>query len=189
MEDTYYNTPKSVQEYIRLSDGIDGSHLIDKLRPYLSSSSSILELGSGPGKDWEILNETYNITGSDLSEEFIKHLKSRYPKGNFIDLDAITIKTDLMFDVIYTNKVLHHLNDKELNQSVKKQSEILNDDGIICHSFWKGEGSEVFNGLFINYHNEASLRSQFKKYFEIVLMERYQEFEEDDSFLLIAKKR
>ena len=45
-----------------------------------------------------------------------------------------------------------------LIDSVKKQYEILNSDGIICHSFWKGEGSEIFKGLFVNYHNETTLK-------------------------------
>lgn len=38
-------------------------------------------------------------------------------------------------------KVLHHLNDEELALSVKWQYEILNPNGIICHSLWKGEGT------------------------------------------------
>jgi 2-polyprenyl-3-methyl-5-hydroxy-6-metoxy-1,4-benzoquinol methylase len=59
-------------------------------------------------------------------------------------MDASKLETELAFDGIYSNKVLHHLNNEELKNSVKRQSEILNPKGIICHSFWKGEGSEIF---------------------------------------------
>ena len=66
------------------------------------------------------------------------------------------------------------INSKDLG--VKRQYEILNSNGIVCHSFWKGEGSEIFKGLFVNYHNEAGLREVFKNYFKILSIENYKEF-------------
>ena len=89
----------------------------------------------------------------------------------------------------YSNKVMHHLNDNELNDSIKRQHEILNSNGIICHSFWKGEGSEIFKGLFVNYHTEVNLKKIFKENFEIISIESYKEFEDNDSILLIGKKK
>ena len=56
---------------------------------------------------------------------------------------------------------MHHLIDYEIDQSEKRQYEILNSNGIICHSFWKGEGSEVFKGLFVNYHNIIKIKKVF----------------------------
>jgi len=76
-----------------------------------------------------------------------------------------------------------------LVNSIKRQCEILNPQGIICHSFWQGEGSEVFKGLFVNYHSEASLRDLFDPYFEILVLEAYREFEEDDSLLLVGRRK
>lgn len=111
------------------------------------------------------------------------------PNGEFLELDAITLKTDRKFDGIYSNKVMHHLNDNELIDSTKRQYKILNSDGIIYHSFWKGEGSEIFKGLFVNYHNDVSLKRIYKEYFEIISIESYKEFEEDDSLLLIGRKK
>lgn len=73
--------------------------------------------------------------------------------------------------------------------SIKRQHELLNEGGIICHSFWKGEGTEVFKGMFVNYHTENALKDYFKEYFEILLLESYMEFEEGDSVLLIGKKK
>ena len=76
-----------------------------------------------------------------------------------------------------------------LKSSIKRQYNILAPDGIICHSFWKGDGSEIFKGLFVNYHNENIIREFFSGYFEILLLESYQEFEEDDSLLLVGRKK
>ena len=189
MKGDYYKTEESVQEYITLAKDVNGRALIEKLKQVLPKKSSLLEIGSGPGTDWNILNETYTVTGSDNSTEFIKHLTTANPDGTFLELDAITLETDMTFDGIYSNKVLHHLKDDELKTSVEQQYNILNPGGIICHSFWKGEGSEIFKGLFVNYHEEVSLRKFFEPSFELLSITAYKEFDDNDSLLLIAKKK
>jgi trans-aconitate methyltransferase len=188
-EEKYYHTERSVQEYITLAKDVNGLDLILQLNKILPQESSLLELGSGPGTDWKILDEYYNVTGSDYSREFLKHLTSTYPDGDFLHLDAATLDTSKKFDGIYSNKVLHHLTDSQLQQSVQRQRGVLNQGGIICHSFWKGEGSETFKGMFVNYHREPALRALFGECFEIISVSAYKEFEANDSLLLIAKKR
>lgn len=189
MEDKYYKTKESVNEYIKLAKGVSGKQLIEKLEKVLPANAVLLEIGSGPGTDWRILNQSYNVIGSDNSTEFLDHLNNKNPNEKFIKLDAITLRTDKKFDGIYSNKVMHHLTGNELIDSIKRQYEILNSNGIICHSFWKGEGSEIFKGLFVNYNNKTSLKETFKNYFEILSIENYNEFDNDDSLLLIGKKK
>lgn len=189
MKGEYYKTKESVEEYIKLAKDINGKLLIEKLKQILPSNSKILEIGSGPGTDWNILNEFYEVIGSDNSNEFMNHLVSKNPKGEFLELDAITLKTDEKFDGIYSNKVMHHLKDDELIASAKRQNEILNSNGIICHSFWKGKSSEIFKGLFVNYHSVESLTKAYQKYFEILSIEEYKEFDKGDSLLLLARKK
>lgn len=188
MGDTYYHTKESVEEYIEMAKEFDGRKLIEKLKDYLKQGSKVLELGSGPGKDWEILNEQFSAVGSDYSIEFLEHLKTKNKEGDFLTLNAVDIKTELHFDGIYTNKVLQHLTDSEIKSSVLRQHEILNEKGIICHSFWHGEGTETFNGMYVNYQSEIPLENLFGSCFEIKLLERYKEFDERDSILLIAEK-
>ena len=134
-------------------------------------------------------SKKFEVVGSDNSLEFIKYLTAQNPKGRFLALDAITLSTAENFDGIYSNKVLHHLKDHELVQSIHRQYDVVNQNGIICHSFWKGEGSEIFKGLFVNYHTENTLRKYFEDYFELLLIESYDEFENEDSLLLIGKKK
>ncbi|MDH3648248.1 MAG: class I SAM-dependent methyltransferase [Saprospiraceae bacterium] len=184
----YYKTKESVVDYIQLAKDVSGKQLIEKLEQVLPPNSVLLEIGSGPGTDWKILERSYNVTGSDNSIEFLNYLISEYPNGEFLELDAISLMIDKKFDGIYSNKVLHHLNDDELENSIKRQFEILRSNGIVCHSFWRGEGSEVFKGLFVNYHDEEDLRGFYDDYFKILLLQRYQEFEEEDSLLLIARR-
>lgn len=189
MEEGYYKTKESVEEYVKLAKDVNGLELIDKLKQVLPLHSHVLEIGSGPGTDWKILSESYTVIGSDNSPEFLNHLNEKYPDGGFLELDAITLDTDKTFDGIYSNKVLHHLKDTELEHSIKRQSELLNANGILCHSFWKGEGFEIFKGLYVNYHTEKELEDFFKNNFEILSITSYQEFEEGDSLLLIGRKK
>ena len=70
---------------------------------------------------------------------------------------------------------------RNCSNPIKRQVEVLNSNGVVCHSFWKGEGTEIFKGMFVNYHSEAELRSLFEPSFDILLLESYQEFEADDS--------
>lgn len=184
----YYKTRESVEEYIHLAKDVSGKALIEKLKLFLPGKSTLLEIGTGPGTDWKILKNSYQVIGSDNSRAFLDHLKSSNPEGLFLELDAVTLHTDHSFDGIYSNKVLHHLTDEELEASIQRQYEALNENGIICHSFWKGEGSEIFKGLFVNYHDEEALKRFFQSSFEILLLEEYAEFETEDSLLLIAKK-
>lgn len=187
--DNYYNTKKSVAEYIKMAQGYDGKQAIAKLREFLPTDSSILEIGSGPGTDWEILSENYRVTGSDNSAEFLKHLHATYPDGKFLALEASTLNTEIRFDGIYSNKVLHHLEDEALEDSIIRQAEILNPGGIVCHTFWKGEDSEIYNDLFVNYHSYTGIRALFENHFEAMLIQHYKEFEKNDSILFIGKKK
>ena len=189
MSTEYYHTPESVAEYIQMAKDVNGQELIDRLKTHLPEGSTVLELGSGPGTDWEILAKDYTVTGSDLSEEFLKHLRTAFPQGNFLHLDASTPEIDHTFGAIYSNKVLHHLTNEALLHSAERQAAILEPGGIISHSFWKGTGDEVFKGMYVNYHDETSLERIFTPHFNILSLTDYAEFETGDSIQLLAKKR
>ena len=188
MSSGYYNSKESVQEYIESAKDTDGRELIEELGRVLVSNSSLLEIGTGPGNDWKILFKIYNVVGSDTSVEFLNYFKSTYPDGIFMNIDATHLEMDQEFNGIYSNKVLHLLNDEDLKKSIIRQHEILEDSGIIRHSFWNGEGSELFQGLFVNYANETKLNLFFGKYFQILSIICYDEFDVGDSLLLIARK-
>ena len=189
MKEEYYHTKSSVEEYIELAKGINGKEHIIRLTDYLEKGAELLEIGSGPGSDFEILKQLYQTTGSDYSLEFLKHLKKKFPENQILELDAVTLLVDSTYDGIYSNKVLHHLRDEDLQESVSRQTELLRPGGVVCHTFWNGQGDEVFKGMYVNYHNEDELRDLFKSHYDIQILEPYKEFEEKDSLILIATKR
>jgi hypothetical protein len=81
----YYKTKESVEEYIRLAKDVNGGKLIEKLKAFLSSNATLLELGTGPGTDWNILQKDFEVVGSDNSQEFLDHLNSNNPTGRFLE--------------------------------------------------------------------------------------------------------
>ncbi|WP_044212012.1 class I SAM-dependent methyltransferase [Flammeovirga sp. OC4] len=187
MEGTYYLSKEGVEDYVNMAKEVNSEPLIEKLKEHLAPQSILLELGSGPGTDWRILSQTFTAVGSDYSMEFVKYLKRNNPAGTFLHLDAITLDTFLRFDGVYANKVMQHLTDDEIRRSLEKHTVILNKGGIICHSYWKGEGDEIFKGLFVNYQSEETLQALYEEHFEVLKVETYKEFDEGDSLVIIAK--
>jgi len=185
----YYHSKESVDEYIKMARGHDGKKIILKMKDFLPAGSHVLEIGSGPGTDWKLLRKHYQVIGSDQSKVFLNHLKTSNPEGEFHELDAASLLIDRKFHGIYSNKVLHHLEDRALEESVKRQFEILHPGGIICHTFWHGQDSEVFNEMFVNYHTDEGISLLFGAYFDPLLIKFYKEFDPHDSFLYMGKKK
>ena len=104
----YYKDKHTAEQYIKMAAEVNALAVINRLKPFLTKTTQILELGSGPGTDWSILNKSHHITGSDNSIVFLEHLRSNFRNGRFLELDARTLDTDETFDCIFSNKVLHH---------------------------------------------------------------------------------
>jgi cyclopropane fatty-acyl-phospholipid synthase-like methyltransferase len=185
----YYFTAESVREYIDMSEGFDGCEIIKKLNAVLPAGSSVLELGMGPGRDLKILGERYTATGSDLSDLFIDLYRQDNKEADLLVLDAISLATDRTFDALYSNKVLQHLSDSELERSVRRQAEIIADRGIVCHTFWEGQGEEFVEDLRFNYQTETDLLRLFSASFVILEISIYKEIRDNDSILIIAQKK
>ena len=184
----YFDTKKGIEEYIKRSDGWGGSKLINVLKKYLPKKSTLLELGMGPGRDFDILKKTYTSTGSDGSKVFLDRYKRKDKNAELLRLDVVSIPTEKRFDCIYSNKVLHHLTKKDLKKSIRRQKEVLNPEGIAFHSFWKGNKVEHKHGLLFMYYEIGALEKIIDKEFDILEIEPFTEMEKDDSIYVVLKK-
>lgn len=182
----FYNDPSKVNEYEKMCEEYDGSELHGILDSHLSENSSLLELGCGPGNDIVYLKEKYNVTGSDLSDEFLKRCKNRFPGLSFLKLDAVSIKSKEKFDCLFSNKVLHHLTFEKLEESFKRQQKVIKPGGFFAHTFWLGDKEFEMEGMFFLFHNRESLLNLVSRYFTIIETYDYKEFEEGDSIFIIA---
>ena len=185
----YYDDERNVEQYIRMATGYDGKLLIDVLRKYLPDGSKILELGMGPGKDLLLLNEHYEVIGSDASTIFVERFKKLHPTIKVKLLDAITLDTDERYQGIYSNKVLCHLRRDQLLLSFQRQARALESGGIALHSFWYGDEESYHQGLRFAYYHETALRTLVEPEYEILDTERYTEMETNDSLYIVLRKR
>lgn len=184
----FFDNPDNVRKYIEMSEGYDGAELIKELHQHVPPQSTILELGMGPGKDLLLLAANYHVIGSDSSRVFVDNFKKQNTGIEALHLDAVSIDTDLSFDCIYSNKVLHHLSREDLSKSLSRQSSVLNSDGIAMHSFWYGDKEEFIEDLRFVYYKEETILKMVEKDFKVVKVARYTEFEKDDSFFVILKR-
>lgn len=185
----FFSKKENVNEYIKMVDGFNGSWLIEQLKKHLPPASKILEIGMGPGKDLDILLQDYKAAGSDNSRIFIDLYLKNHNNADLMLLDAVSLKTNRKFDALYSNKVLIHLIKSDLQKSIIRQSEILNNKGIIQHSFWNGTGTESFNGLFFQYYKKEELIKLFDPCFTLIECKEYTEMEDMDSIYITAEKK
>ena len=185
----FFDTEKGVGQYIKMAEGYDGAELIRILQKYLPANSTVLELGTGPGKDLDILKKSYTVTGSDNSQVFLDKYREKHQDADLLLLDAVTVKTERRFDCIYSNKVLHHLTKEDLVKSLQRQKEILNPNGIVFHSFWKGSKTEDIEGLLFTYYEMDDLKKMAESNFDVLAIETYAEMEKDDSIYVILRNK
>ncbi len=189
MERDYYENATNVENYSKFTPAHDGALLVDALSAWLPEGATVLELGMGPGKDFELLSKRFKVTGSDFSNAFLERYRAMDPAADLMQLDARTLSTDRCFDAIFSNKVLVHLTPEELAESLARQHEVLNDGGVLLHSFWYGEGVEQFGDLTLRRHNEHDLRAVFEEHFDILALERHAKMKDGDSIYAVARKK
>jgi SAM-dependent methyltransferase len=189
MDTNYYENKDNVESYIKFTPAHDGALLIDVISRHLAEESSVLELGMGPGKDFKLLSKRFSVTGSDFSTVFLERFRGLDDSADLMHLDARTLDTDRKFDAIYSNKALIHLSPDELQQSFNRQHEILNENGLILHSFWLGEGQDEFHGLTLVYHNLTELTEMLSDSFDILEIQPHAKMSEADSIYVIARKK
>jgi len=184
---TLYFDPESVDKYIAMSEDSDSSKLFEILSHHAAPGARLLELGSGSGRDLIQLAETYAVTGSDFSDVFLARCRENHPHLPLLKLDARTIATHHLFDIIFSNKVLHHLSLDRLAVSLRRQAEILSPGGLVAHSFWIGKEAFEMDGMMFFYHDRFELVDFVSRFFDVLETHDYGELEEGDSLFLVAR--
>ena len=184
----FYDSAQNVDAYVRMAQGIDGRALVAVLERHLSTGSSVLEIGMGPGKDLPWLGRRFRATGSDNSTIFVDRLSAADPSADVLTLDAVTLETDRRFDAIYSNKVLHQLTPDDLARALRAQHRVLKPNGIALHSLWYGDRLEVDGGDQCQYYTAQTFADQVGEMFEIVETGAYTEMEDDDSLYVVLQR-
>lgn len=154
----------------------DSADIHAVLKRHLPCGSSILELGSGLGPDLPELAARYRVTASDLCPIMTHHLRTRHAPTPSLQLDARTIHTLGQFNGIFSNKVMQHLNSKEMDRSMRRQRQVAQPEGIVAHTFWANNAS-----------GRAEIIRMVSNHFEILEMMQYGAFMQYDSMLIVAR--
>jgi len=185
---SFYDNKDSAAKYIDMCDGYDAANELPQLFDALPQGARILEIGSGPGNDLALLKSRYDAVGSDNSDAFINHLEARFPDTTILKLNAETLATDQRFDAIYSNKVLHHLDDVGLKRSLLAQAKLLKPRGLVFHLIWRRIETipEDFGMVFVE-RELSHMRTAMGPSFELLSSVEFGEFEAGDSLAILAR--
>lgn len=184
----FWDEAASVDAYIADTAGADGRGLVERLLRHLKPGSEVLEIGAGPGRDLPILAEHFAVTASDASTLFVERLRSAHSKTDVLRLDAQTLKSDRMFDGIYSNKVLQLLDRDGLRESFDAQARLLRTGGIALHCVWYGDHETHVDGVHQIYYTASTLTEHVPPVFEVVETAIYAEDAPNDSIALVLRK-
>jgi trans-aconitate methyltransferase len=184
-----YDTDDGVDQYVAMRSDTNGAAHVDRLKELLPEGAQVLELGMGPGVDFDLLRHYFSVLGTDTSFVFLERYQDKHPGADLLELDARTLKTTRTFDGIYSNKVLHHLTRAELDQSFRRQLDRLLPGAVALHTFWYGNcAPEEKAGMLFTYHTEDSLQALIPDGLNVESVRRYCEIEDDDSIELVLRK-
>lgn len=191
---SFFDTDEGIETYAQMCEGYDGRALVERLVTLRGEGGELLELGMGLGKDLELLAPHFEVTGTDASGAFLRRYRAQ-PGAldvELLELDAVSfagLDEARRFDVIYSNKVLHHLEREALKRSWARQALHLRSGGLAFHAFWHGEGDKEFSGMRFCYYTRESLAASLPHEFELELCERYTEMEDEDSMIVALRRR
>ena len=155
------------QEYEKHSQGQQkwARELVEKIS--LNGTENVLDLGCGDGKVTAEISKLVSkgsIIGIDNSAAMIKLAKDRhsvaiYPNLSFKEMDAVNLKFDDRFDLIFSNAVLHWVKDQK--SVIKGMFKSLKHGGrVLLQMGGKGNAAEIVEVL-----SELQTKKKWHTYF------------------------
>ena len=154
-------------EYDNVTSGLVLEEEIVRFEKLLPGKN-ILEIGCGPGRDAAIFSSRgFQVTGIDITPNFIKMAKSRVPAGKFFVMDVLDMKFNKgSFDGVWAVASLHHLKRDDFSRAISMACSALKKGGILFLTLKAGigEGFEHSSNYgnrprFFTYFSKAELKS------------------------------
>jgi SAM-dependent methyltransferase len=129
--DTYNKSAKALADKFdslgaRTSDIEETFALVNKEKP------KVLEIGCGNGRDAvEILKNTNDYLGIDISEKLIKLAREKIPEANFEVADTVGFEFPNNLDIVFAFASLIHVTKVEFKDILEKLNNSMNKSGII----------------------------------------------------------
>lgn len=134
---SYYNT--HAKEYSESTVNVDLSICVERFLEKIKPGSSIMDIGSGSGRDLKLFRERgYLAQGIDASES-LAAIAQKYSNCPVQVCNILDWKPNTTFDAYWANASLLHLKEEEILQFFKAKTQYLKDGGIIYFSMRKGD--------------------------------------------------
>lgn len=120
----------------------------------LLGGKKVLDAGTGPGRDARIIAEKgFDVSGVDLSEEFISLALTEAINVEFIVMDILNLQFETnYFDGIWCCAVLSHFKKEDIPLALFQLNRVLKPGGILFTAVREGSGEEVvLESEFFNY--------------------------------------
>lgn len=121
--------------------------LIDRIN--LVKPKTIIDIGCGPGNSTQVLVNRWSkakITGLDSSSAMIKQAKHDYPSQEWIVADALTYRSGIKYDIVFSNAAIQWIPNHE--DLLKKFHGMLSANGLIAIQiplFWDMPLGKIIN--------------------------------------------
>ena len=112
----------------------------------LTPGQKILDVGCGFGRNLKaFLEYGLEVYGFDASKELLKIAKAQAPRAKLqlLDLREKLPYESNFFDAIWARNSLHHLEYKDLNQSLSELRRVLKPNGVIFIEWKEGQGEII----------------------------------------------
>ena len=133
---------KDYLNYIKETKDIDMSEQYELFMKYVPKGSKILDAGFGSGRDIAFFKQYYDVTGIDLSSEFVSYVKENI-HPNVYQMDILNLKFDEKFDAIWACASLVHFDLQETIYALNQFHRLLRQPSILYVSLKQNKGSII----------------------------------------------
>jgi len=147
----------------------------------LLGKGSILEIGSGCGRDAEIfIKAGYKYTGVDISSSLINIAQKRVPEAIFLEQSVyeLNFPKGTRFDGFWASATLLHIPKTRISEALRKIKKFIKNGGIGFISIKEGSGEKMETGL-------TDYGSDDKRFFAYYSREEFEEILLKNSFKIV----
>ena len=117
----------------------------------IANPANIVDIGCGPGNSTKALRERWpqaHILGLDSSKEMIAKARVSYPQGDWVLADAANWKTDVKYDIVFSNATLQWIPNHE--RLLKTLFDCINTAGVLAVQVPANNSSPLHQALVIS---------------------------------------
>ena len=157
-----------------------GSSLLDLIE---GEKLSALDLGCGNGAlTKELSQRGYDAEGADASGELLQVARARYPELRFTQADAVNLRMDRQYDVVFSNAVFHWIDREKQAGMIARVYDTLKPQGQFVFEFGGYGNNALIHGALGRAFARRELTYQMPFYFPTV--GEYATFLERGGFLV-----